>query len=338
MRELGAALATNITYVLNMVLCELACYQKPEIRRCLVWPDASAFQGLKGYLKIGIPGALMLCFEWWCFELLAIFSGLISVEALAAEVVVVNLVTFIFMIPLGTSYAASALTGYFLGEGKIEEAKRYSRLAIVFNVIITSFVVLLVGTFQTSISNIFTQEEKVVTIIRDIIYVLLVYIWFDTIHGVQSGIIRGLGRQAYGSVFTLICYYLIGLPMALYFAFYVKMGVKGLWLGFTIACIILDIGFWMIINCPDWYLISTQMREKVRKEGATTQVKQVEGLDLSISNQGDRSPAALALKREFVHQHNKSPVLGSRPKKYELKEQANDGCKSPMRKRPQHAI
>ena len=57
----------------------------------------------------------MLCFEWWCFELLAIFSGLMSVEALAAEVIVVNLVTLIFMVPLGTGYAASAFTGYFLG-------------------------------------------------------------------------------------------------------------------------------------------------------------------------------------------------------------------------------
>ena len=57
----------------------------------------------------------MLCFEWWCFELLAIFSGLISVEALAAEVVIVNIVTFIFMIPLGTSYSASAFTRIFLG-------------------------------------------------------------------------------------------------------------------------------------------------------------------------------------------------------------------------------
>jgi MATE family multidrug resistance protein len=57
----------------------------------------------------------MLCFEWWCFELLAIFSGLMSVEALAAEVIIVNIVTFIFMIPLGISYSASSLTGVFVG-------------------------------------------------------------------------------------------------------------------------------------------------------------------------------------------------------------------------------
>ena len=74
------------------------------------------FKEIGTYLSIGIPGACMICFEWWVFELLAIFSGLMSVEALAAEVVIVNVVGFVFMIPLGTAYAASALVGVFLGD------------------------------------------------------------------------------------------------------------------------------------------------------------------------------------------------------------------------------
>jgi hypothetical protein len=81
-------------------------------------------------------------------------------------------------------------------------------------------------------------------------FVLYVYIFFDTIHGVQSGIIRGLGRQGIGSIYTLVCYWLIGLPLALTLAFKYHMGVKGLWFGFSIACIILDAGFAVIIECP----------------------------------------------------------------------------------------
>lgn len=89
----------------------------------------------------------MLCFEWWAFELLAIFSGLMGVAPLAAEVVVINIVTFIFMIPLGVSYAASALTGYFLGEGNIETAKKYALLTIVFNCLLTVIVIVILGSF-----------------------------------------------------------------------------------------------------------------------------------------------------------------------------------------------
>ena len=229
------------------------------------WYDSSIFSMEDNlvYLKIGVPGMLMLCFEWWAFELLAIFTGLIGVKDLAAEVVIINIVTFIFMLPLGISYAASALTGVYLGERRIILAKRYATLTIVVDVILTSIIVALLGIFQQEVAELFTTEEDVVRIVKRTMWVVLLYIWFDTIHGVQSGIIRGLNRQAYGSIYTLICYYILGMPLALVFAFTMKMGIMGLWLGFTIACVILDIGFAMIISCPDWYKIADDVRAQL---------------------------------------------------------------------------
>lgn len=120
-REVGAALATNITYILNNILIDIYCSTSKNMQRThKMWPDKRSFENLCTYLAIGIPGACMLCFEWWVFELLAVFSGLMSVEALAAEVIIVNMVSLIFMVPLGTGYAASAFTGYFLGQRKID--------------------------------------------------------------------------------------------------------------------------------------------------------------------------------------------------------------------------
>jgi len=119
MREWGAALATDITYILNMLIIDSICYFTPRFKESWILPDKRVFDNLCQYITVGIPGACMLCFEWWCFELLAIFSGLMSVEALAAEVIIVNIVTFIFMIPLGISYSASSLTGVFTGLGFI---------------------------------------------------------------------------------------------------------------------------------------------------------------------------------------------------------------------------
>jgi len=129
----------------------------------------------------------------------------------------------------------------------------------VFNVLVTIIILILLGTLHDGISALFTKDEKTVLIVNDVLVILLLYIFFDTIHGVQSGIIRGLGLQVAGSIYTLVCYYLIGLPLALWLAFGKEMGVKGLWLGFSIACIILDTGFVMIIECPNW----TKIAEKV---------------------------------------------------------------------------
>lgn len=124
---------------------------------------------------------------------------------------------------------------------------------------ITTAIIIVLWTCHDGISKIFTKDKQTVFIVNDVIGILLLYIFFDTIHGVQSGIIRGLGLQVWGSIYTLICYYLIGLPLALWLAFSKDMGVYGLWLGFSIACIILDTGFMMIIECPNWSKIAAKI-------------------------------------------------------------------------------
>ena len=202
-----------------MLICDIWCYSNAEIRKTYSKPDLEMFKEIGTYLRIGIPGACMICFEWWVFELLAIFSGLMSVEALAAEVVIVNVVSFVFMIPLGTAYAASALTGVFIGEGKIDQAKKYSRYCLIFIIFITVIVLILMTVFRKGISRLFTHDDGTEFIIMDVFGMIGLYIFFDTIHGVQSGIIRGLGLQVYGAIYTLICYYIVGLPIALYLAF-----------------------------------------------------------------------------------------------------------------------
>ena len=93
MKETGTAIATNITYISNMLIIDvlLRLDKKSEIKDMIFFYDSSIFKKkqLGLYLKIGVPGMLMLCFEWWAMEFLAIFSGLISVRDLAAQVVTV---------------------------------------------------------------------------------------------------------------------------------------------------------------------------------------------------------------------------------------------------------
>lgn len=53
---------------------------------------------------------------------------------------------------------------------------------------------ILIYIFSDNLSRIFTHDEEVVVIIYSVLWVILAYIFFDTIHGVMGGIIRGLGR------------------------------------------------------------------------------------------------------------------------------------------------
>ena len=102
---------------------------------------------------------------------------------------------------------------------KIAQAKKYSRLTILFIILVTIIIIIILLTCHESISNLFTRDAETVRIIEEVLPMLILYVFFDTIHGVQSGIIRGLGLQVYGAIWTLICYWIIGLPLALAFAF-----------------------------------------------------------------------------------------------------------------------
>jgi len=46
-----------------------------------------------------------------------------------------------------------------------------------------------------------------------------------------AGILRGSGRQLLGAVVNFVCYYVVGLPLAIVLALVVHMGALGIWIG-----------------------------------------------------------------------------------------------------------
>ena len=44
---------------------------------------------------------MMQCAEWWAFELLAIFAGILGKHQLTAQVAIINIIGLIYMIPFG---------------------------------------------------------------------------------------------------------------------------------------------------------------------------------------------------------------------------------------------
>lgn len=114
----GASMALNITYTANFLLQEI--YVRLILREDLAPYSAKLFrseslEGWLAFLKLGVPGTLMQCFEWWVFEILAIFAGLLGTVQLAAHVAVINVCAFVFMIPLGIQFTASGLVGASIG-------------------------------------------------------------------------------------------------------------------------------------------------------------------------------------------------------------------------------
>ena len=63
--------------------------------------DREVLKGWSAYLKISGPSMVMLASEWWAFESMTVMAGIIGVTALASQTIYTQVMTMIFMLPLG---------------------------------------------------------------------------------------------------------------------------------------------------------------------------------------------------------------------------------------------
>ena len=100
LKAVGAPLATSITNILlsvGLVLYTIyvdgyQCWDKIDFKEALDW------QRIKIFLQFGGPGVIMLCSEWWAFEIVALLAGLIGDEYLAAQSIMLNTASLCFMV------------------------------------------------------------------------------------------------------------------------------------------------------------------------------------------------------------------------------------------------
>ena len=81
-------------------------------------------------------------------------------------------------------------------------------------------------------------------------------------------VIRGSGKQASGAIFTLTGYWLLGIPLAYFFALHRDMGIRGLWIGPTAACAYLTLMYTILIMCINWPALFTEIKERRDAENA----------------------------------------------------------------------
>jgi MATE family multidrug resistance protein len=56
---------------------------------------------------------------------------------------------------------------------------------------------------------------------------------------VLLGIFRGLKKTVFPMLLSIICFWLVGLPLALFFAFYTDLGAAGIWCGLALGLVAL---------------------------------------------------------------------------------------------------
>uniref|UniRef100_A0A672YCP3 Multidrug and toxin extrusion protein n=1 Tax=Sphaeramia orbicularis TaxID=375764 RepID=A0A672YCP3_9TELE len=227
----GSATANAISqYTLAVVLYIYICLRGLHKSTWQGW-SLDCLQEWGPFIRLAIPSMLMLCLEWWVFEIGGFLAGVISETELGAQAIIYQLTVIAYMIPMAIGTAATIRVGNALGAGNIEQAK-------------LSFKVSSVSEYMCLTNFIYVFSRDVLERFSDVMVVFVFMHLGDAMAGVTGGVLRGAGKQAIGASINLVGHYFIGFPIGASLMFAADMGIVGLWTGLTI-CVLLQATFFI---------------------------------------------------------------------------------------------
>uniref|UniRef100_A0A2K5SIX3 Multidrug and toxin extrusion protein n=1 Tax=Cebus imitator TaxID=2715852 RepID=A0A2K5SIX3_CEBIM len=229
------------------------------------------------FFSLAVPSMLMVCIEWWAYEVGSFLMGLLSVEDLSAQAVIYEVATVTYMIPLGLSIGVCVRVGMALGAADTVQAKHSAVTGVLLIVGISVVLGTLISILKNQLGHIFTNDEDVITLVGQVLPVYSVFHVFEAVCCVYGGVLRGTGKQAFGAAVNAITYYVIGLPLGILLTFVVRMRIMGLWLSMLASVSLATAAFVVYTARLDWKLAaeeakkhSGQQQQQQRTESTAT--------------------------------------------------------------------
>ncbi|XP_020099322.1 protein DETOXIFICATION 14-like [Ananas comosus] len=266
--NVGASLAISISDWLSVLLLILYVRFSPsceETRAPLSW---EAFRGINEFLRFAVPSALMMCLEWWSFELLILLSGLLPNPELEASVLSICLtcLTTLFTIPMGIGAAASIRVSNELGAGNPERARSVAGVTVFVGLIESVAASVILLALRRTLGYAYSSEEEVINYVTSMVPLACISVITDGLQGVLSGICRGCGWQHLGAYINLGAFYLFGIPAAVLLGFRMHLGGKGLWIGIICGSTTQTILLAVVTCFTNWEKMVNMARERIFDE------------------------------------------------------------------------
>uniref|UniRef100_A0A8C1MPP5 Multidrug and toxin extrusion protein n=2 Tax=Cyprinus carpio TaxID=7962 RepID=A0A8C1MPP5_CYPCA len=256
---MGSAAANSISQIsICLLLFAYIRWKKLHVDTWGGWSTA-ALQEWGSYMKLAIPSTLMLCFEWWVYEIGGFLAGMLGEVDLAAQHVLLEVGAITYMFPLGVHAAACVRVGNALGAGDTNRALITSKVTLMISGVLAVLQGIVMGSSKSVVGYIFTSDESIVKIVSEILTLYVFLQFFDALC-VCSGILLGAGKQKIAALSNLICYYCIGLPVGISLMFLAELRILGLWLGLLICVIIQTCFFTTLIFKLNWKKVTEKVR------------------------------------------------------------------------------
>lgn len=233
----GGGYATAATYWFIMVVTVIIIITQEPFSSLVTKASFKEFSWAKcvEILKIGVPMGLSIFFETSMFAVVTILISRFDVTTIASYQSALNIVSFLYMIPLSISMALTVLVGFEVGAKRNNDARTYSWLGIGLAMLIALFTGILVILFRYEVASLYSNETAVIQLTAHFLIYALFFQLSDALQATAQAALRGYKDVNIAFVMTLVAYWFICLPAGFALAHFTALDARGYWIGLTIG-------------------------------------------------------------------------------------------------------
>ena len=271
---IGALLTTSIFYTVMIIvcICELLLRYR-SFSGLWYGPSRAAFKHWGEFMKLGLPSSLMLFLEWGLFELNGLASGRFGEKALDTMAICMQILSMIYMVPLGLNIALCVRVGNGFGAKDLRAVRIAIFASVVMIVFIVAIDVLLLWFTRYAVPRFFTNNPIIQEKYASVVVVVMCFHIFNALMCICNGIIKGMGYPLYGTMFLTLAY-AMGVPVGWWLAFKQGMEVKGLWTGPTIGLALAVMLYIAFFKKVDWDRVVKRASKRITR--GTTALQKVQ--------------------------------------------------------------
>jgi MATE family, multidrug efflux pump len=233
----GSAWSTCIARVYMAAFLYLAI-RREHRRRAAAHPRvpfAIDLERLRTLVTLAVPAASQITLEVGVFVLATALAARLDEVSSASHQIALNIVSFVFMVPLGLASAGAVRVGHAVGGRDAARARRAGWTALGVGAAIMIVLGVILFAFPRSMLNVFTTDARVLALGSRLLAIAAAFQLFDGTQAVTTGVLRGIGDTRTPMLVNVIGHWVLGLPVGYALCFRFAWGVAGLWIGLSIG-------------------------------------------------------------------------------------------------------
>ncbi|KAK7308997.1 hypothetical protein RJT34_05389 [Clitoria ternatea] len=201
------------------------------------WPGVVSFRGcfsgFQALLNLAVPSCVSVCLEWWWYEIMILLCGLlINPQATVASMgVLIQTTALIYIFPSSLSFGVSTRVGNELGAENPKRARIAALVGLCFSYVLGFSALLFAISVRNVWASMFTNDGNIIALTSMVLPIIGLCELGNCPQTTVCGVLRGTARPKLGANINLGCFYLVGMPIAVWLAFFAGFDFKGLWLG-----------------------------------------------------------------------------------------------------------